>query len=511
MSDPISLLLGESTMDGVTRHIRRHYLENENEAKRISRASDRADLYRSAGDGQMIDYIDKVFDDDVVKELRRRFVETAKSNNVTKRVVNEIATLYAKAPKRRVTGAENNAKYQEFLRGSRQNAKMRRADRMLELHRQILTGFRVWDDDTGQRRHSIHVVTPDSFYAMRHPDDPMWSIGYIIDQLPMLAEGQEPNADDPRYLVWTNHETFKLTHSGLLIGSTYEEHPFEVMPWLLASADESETALLDNQEGSDLTAAHKSVWFQDVMLLKESGSLNKQTAFAGDLRTTPTGQSADSQRDLILGDGVSVQTIDRGVELGQYRDAGDHILEHAAANYGIPPSVLKHQGATSGFEIELRRIGIRERRTEREGVFRDLERDLAKIQAMVLGNDDPGAAFTTDGWSINFAETETPMDRGQQLDIFLKERQAGLTNTQDMINRNDPDLTPAGAGLMLLKNIALETERVRNMRELQAMSGAMGSDAPSPEPPADDESETHTSQAVNGRATKATTAQVGGN
>ncbi|MBE9554154.1 MAG: hypothetical protein IMF05_11880, partial [Proteobacteria bacterium] len=51
MSDPISLLLGESTMDGVTRHIRRHYLENENEAKRISRASDRADLYRSAGDG----------------------------------------------------------------------------------------------------------------------------------------------------------------------------------------------------------------------------------------------------------------------------------------------------------------------------------------------------------------------------------------------------------------------------------------------------------------------------
>jgi hypothetical protein len=465
--------------DDVTQYLRKHYVKSATEAERRLRARNRRLLYKDSGDLLVDEYIDKVFDDPTVKNLRHRFTETSKYNNVSKRIVNELATTYARPPTRTVAGDENDAAYQAIIKGTAQDQLMRRLNRYMILHRQALLGFRV-SSVTG--RPTIDIVTPDSFWAVHHPLSLTEPIAYIFDRESVSVRS---DADDPRYLVWTNHERFSLTEGGLLTGEVIE-HGLGRMPWVLASIEPADGCLLDDSEGADITAAHLSVWFQNVMLLKESKSANRQTAFSGDTTTTASGQSADSDVDLILGDGVAVSNIDRGVDLAQYRDTADHILERVAANYGIPPSVLKHEGATSGYEIELRRIGIRERRIEQEPVFRSIEREFAEVQAMVLAADLPGEAFTADGWSINFGETQTPQDPGARLDVFERERRMGLSNTLAIIMERDPDLSVEQAIAVLMDNIEIETMRNEAMRPLLAISGSMGN-PPSTQEPADDE------------------------
>jgi hypothetical protein len=58
--------------------------------------------------------------------------------------------------------------------------------------------------------------------------------------------------------------------------------------------------------------------------------------------------------------------------------------------------------------------------------------------------------------------------------VFEKRRQLGLTNTVDEIKDRDPDLDDEQATAVLKANVDVETERVKYMRELQALSGAMG-------------------------------------
>lgn len=493
-------LLGVSTWDSATAVLRKEYLTNPAEEARRKIGRERQAFYRDAGDDIMWNYIRKVFDDPEVQRLRKVFIPEAKYNNVVKNVARLLATLYTVPPTRRVGGgATNNANYARVVRDSLQNQYMLRLNRYLMVHRQVAVGFRVWEDELGNRNKQIHLVTPDNFYAIHHPSDPLWLIGFIVDQQPTTFDSDLvfANMAESRYLVWTNTEMFHLTRSGHMVEQTPIEHGFDRMPWLLASIEPPDTQLLDTTEGSDLVAAQKAVWFLNILHLKESKSANKQTAFTGDISSTPTGQSADSDVDLVLGDGVSTQTIDRGVDLNRYRLAADNVLERAAANYGIPPSVLKHQGATSGFEIKLRRIGIQERRQEQEPVFRDLERELAEVEAMVVQKDAKSDAFSVEsGWNINFGDTQTLLDEETSLRVFETKKRLGLTNTLEYFRENDPDLTPGDALDKLIDNIAQELIRNREMRPLQAISGSMGASTPGT-------NDSETNRGIPGNATRA--------
>jgi len=459
-------------------YLKRNYLFDRAEQNRREIHRIRQMLYRDGGDGILMQDIDAFFEDPRVKELRKRFVSIAKHNNVSKRLVNEVSTVYSRPARRKVNGAFNDSQYQRFLRATRHDQVMRRSNRFTNLHRQTLLGFRVRRHD---RMPQSMVVTPDRFWAVCHPLDSTRLIAVIID---IETRTCEASIQSPSFVIWTDFETAQLTSDGTLVEGTYKEHGLGLMPWLLVSMEPPMDSLLDIEDGSDLSAGHRSVWFQNILLLKESKSLNNQTYLSGDLQDTPTGQSADPEIPAVIGEDVQVQSVDSGVDLAQFRENGDHIYQGLAANWGIPPSVLSQEGATSGFEIELRRIGIRERRVEQVPIFRDVERDFAIIQSTVLQREAPEWSFLTDGWRIDFGETETPQDRSQRLTDFRQERELGLTNTLEMIQEQNPDLSPLDAAMVLRRNIEIETMRIQAMQEQQRMN--QGPDAQPGEPNAED-------------------------
>lgn len=447
--------------------LRDAYIKNPDDKVRRDEARKRDAYYEGGGDEHIKRFIYLAFEDALVRRLRADLVSQAKWNNVLRRVSRELATVYSKPAARRI--AKDTEKYKDFVDLVGMDAALREIDRKLVIHDDVWVQYRVQRET---RKPVIDVVSPSMFWAVCHPQDRTQLVAIVLDQTPKRV-----NRATACYRVWTASETFMLDAECRVIISTVEPNALDRLPGVLVSMRPATTKgqLLTESPAADLVAAHETIWFQNVLLLKESKSANKQSYVTGDVSTAAMGQSSDTERDTILPEGVTVQAVDRGMDLQQFRDNADHIVERAAANYGLPPSLLHQRDASSGAEIHLRRIPLHELREERVPVMRALERDLAQIQSAVNANDLPEYAFSADGWGIDFGEVQQPLTEAERDAVFEKRRQLGLTNTLAEIIARNPDLrTPEDALKVLDANIQAETLRIAKMKEMLAMSGSMG-------------------------------------
>lgn len=464
---------GESDWTFVAKFIRDQYIRNSSEMRRIADARKRDDYYEGGGDIHVVRLIEKAFSDSLTRKLRTDLVSFTKWNNVIRRVAHETATVYSEPAKRYIS--TDDERYQHFVEAVNLDATMREVDQKLVYHEDVWVQYRVRKDT---KEPVIDVVSPAKFWAVSHPEDPTLLVAIIVDQQPTgPASGKAAH-----YRVWSADETYQLDAECGVIQTSHEELKLGRLPGVLATVRPPSTKgkLLADCPAADLVAAHETVWFQNVLLLKESKSANKQTYASGDTSAAAMGQSSDTERETFLPEGVTMTAIDRGMDLGQFRDNADHILERAAANHGLPPSVLHHQDSSSGQEIHLRRIPIRENRRRRIPFLRRLERELAAIQSAINANDLTEYAFSAEGWMVDFGEVQQPLTEAEQDAVFEHRRRLGLTDTIEEIRRRNPDLkTDAAAEQELLEHVEIETKRIEMMRNLMAMSGAMGSAAPS--------------------------------
>jgi hypothetical protein len=448
-------------------YLRDHYIKNVDWMARRDEARKRDAYHDGKGDEYIKRLIWIAFEDALTRKLRGDLVAFAKWDNVLRRVSQELATVYSQPAARRVTG--DDKRYQEFLQLVKQDAVLREADKKLAYHEDVWIQYRVRKNS---RTPVLDVVTPSMFWAVCDPSDQTDLMAIVLDQTPTRV-----TAVTPCYRVWTAEETFQLDAKCRVIVSSVEPNALKRLPGVLASVvpASAKGQLLAERPAADLVAAHESVWFQNVLLVKESKSSNKQTYVTGDTSTTADGQSADTERETILGEGVSVQAIDRGMDLTQFRDNANHMRERAAANRGIPPTVMDHAGASSGAEVHLRRLPLHELRRERILVLRAVEREIAEIQSVINDNDLPEYSFKSEGWTIDFGEVTQPLTEAEADSVFEERRRLGLTNTLAEIRRRNPDLRSDDEAETVLKdNVEIETNRVILMKALIAASGSMG-------------------------------------
>lgn len=454
----------------VGEYLRDNYIKNRDEITRRDEAKKRDAYNEGGGDEYIKRFVYLAFEDALVRKLRADLVGQAKWNNVLRRVSQELATVYSEPAERKV--AKGDA-YRDFLDVIDMDTTMRALDEKLVIHGDVWVQYRVRKETTEP---VVDIVSPSMFWAVSHPSDRTQLMAIVLDQTPPRV-----TRVTPCYRVWTADETFQLDAECRVIVSSVEVNELKRLPGVLASLRPATTKgqLLDDSPAADLTAAHEMIWFQNVLLLKESKSANKQAYVTGDTSSTTMGQSADTERDTILGEGVTVQTVDRGMDLAQFRENADHALERAAANHGLPPSVLHQQDASSGAEIHLRRIPLRELRRKRIPIMRRVERQLVEIQAAVNANDLPQYSFSTEGWGIDFGEVQQPLTEMESLQVFEKERELGMADNYTEEMRRNPDIkTVADAMLAVDARTKLRTRYIVSQKELMAASGALGAMQP---------------------------------
>jgi hypothetical protein len=105
--------------------------------------------------------------------------------------------------------------------------------------------------------------------------------------------------------------------------------------------------------------------------------------------------------------------------------------------------------------------------------MREIEREIAKLLSVVVGQRRPDLAYDPDGWNIDFADPQTPLGTAESLDVLRKELELGLTSELRALMNRNPDLSFEQAKAILLQLIQDRTFRIEAMRDYMAASGAM--------------------------------------
>ncbi|HUR48202.1 MAG TPA: hypothetical protein VMY88_01545, partial [Acidimicrobiales bacterium] len=344
------------------------------------------------------------------------------------------------------------------------------------------------------------------FRVVLHPRDNTRAVGYLIrlDLRGMRTPEQRPAA----WVLWTAHEWIHCDEQMMPIESTYKEHGFGVNPWSPVMRSPVRAGFWPGEEGEDLVAGHIAIWMANVLLMKETKSATKQTIVSGDGALAARNQPSDSEVPNEIADGQAVSTVDMSMDLSLFTGTSDHVLERLANDYGMSLAQMKHQGVQSADARESMRIPLRELRREQHPIFRLFERGFVKRLAAVCEKDaDTAMRFDPEGFRLDFGEAQTPMTPAEEVTQFEKERAAGLDNTVEFYMRRNPDADEDMARTAILKNIEVETWRVGEMRELQAMSGAMGAEQngtpDDPNPTAGETAGKKAAQATSAQATAA--------
>ena len=496
MTDTVSILSTLATLpsgavglpldnDELTRYLQANYA-TDGESARNKRHALRDELYRDGGIGYMNGVIDTLFADPDVRRLRKAVVPFARFNNALKRIVNEMSTVYAEPARRIVEDADgpNGERYRALLELICMDERMVEVSRLLNLHRALLVGFRVRQLPNGSREPVLDIATPANVRAVTHPNDPALVVGWLVRTAYRTAR---ETADAPAWTLWTDHESMKLREDLSVIGGTYVEHGLGVCPWVPVTLSSLTAGFWPGNEGEDMVAGHTTIWFENVLLIKESKSATKQTVIQGDGTAMGRGQSADSETPNELADGQSATTVDMSMDLELFKGTADHVLSHLAQNYGMSPALISHQGVQSAEARELMRLPLKEIRRQQQIPLRRFEHRLALVMAAVLLVDDPARWFSAIGWRIEFAESETPLDPISEMTLFEKRTQAGLDNHVAFLQRRFPGLNAEAALEMISTNWTIKTELVRMSKDFMAESGALGPLTPKDDKPDDEQ------------------------
>ena len=486
-------LIGVKSDDiaAVGQWLKNHYVENAVEKARMCHARELDEFHEGRADDEMRAVVNRVYKDQKNRDRRNDFITAGldKYDNIVARICSEKATVYSEPPRRSI--AKDDERYQRLLDEVQIDDAMTELDRKLALHEDALIRYRVRMTPLGDREPVLDVISPAGFWAIAHPNDRTLLVGFILNQ-------KEPMAGDAAaaYRVWTHDQTFQMNAKCEIFPKSIEAWPLGQMPGVLATTRKpsSKGCLLAPYPSSDLLSAQKAIRLQAINLAKESVSAVRQTYITGDTSATAMGQSADTESEVFLGEGVSATALDRGMDQEQFRDNGGYIGDAVAANHGLAPSVLRQKDASSGAEVELRRIPIREQRKKRIPIMRRVERHLARVMSMVNSSrtttDESGLvvtvagdlqdfAFSDEGWSIDFGEIQQPMSEAERDTVYETRKRLQLTDPYEEEMRRNPDIKTLDAAIEIVDaRIGRNTQFVVAQKGLMAASGQMGVNQP---------------------------------
>jgi hypothetical protein len=340
---------------------------------------------------------------------------------------------------------------------------MRHANRLLVIQEAALLHLRIQDGAP-----SLEVTSPAHFSAVSLDANPTVLRAVIVALPPKHKQAPE----DPAYRVLGRHEI--ITCNSKFVPIKREANPTapNISAVVATMTPPSVMGrLLPSRASTDLCAAEEAIAFEHLLMLKESKSATRQAFISGDATTTAMGQTADSEREVFIGEAVNVSVLDRAMDLTLFAKVAEGIADTAGANYGVSPAIRKQADATSGAEAWLRRAPLLERRREQIDTFRRIERQLvAHMAATVDAAGLDAYRFAPSGWAIDFGELSAPLTEAEELANFRERRALSIDDTLSYVMKRNPDLDEDQATEAVATHVKREVARVALLQELSAMN-----------------------------------------
>jgi len=453
---PLIELYGAPTHEDLIAWVRAEYGIGSNQTSNPHRArreeiARRVRLYRDDAEADFTAIIRRIFEDSEVQRQRIALIEVAKEQNVSRRIVEEVASLYDRPAVRTLPDASSNTLFHEVEQRTSLHEVMQTKQRLLLLCNDVL----IWQFDGVDGKNKLRVVTPDLFDALPDPRDSSVMAGLLLDVCPLsILPGRDQRA---HYELWDAVYRYQLNAAGQLLGII--EHGIGRIPGALLHLREPTDRLLDSRSGRDITSAHLGTAVLNVMIMRLSKSQGeRQPVLKGPLANVAKNQRMDGESPIALPPEVEAMMLDTKTDPDHYLAVKREKLSSVAQTYGMSYEQLAYQETSdtaSGKVYQLRREKLTELRSEQRRRALMDEREIV----LLLG-------FDPTGMRVDYREQALPQDASEEIQLLVDMTKLGLDNPIAYLMRKDPDITEAEAWKRLRDNLAVWAKVVMMQRDL---------------------------------------------
>jgi hypothetical protein len=460
------------THSDIVRYVSKEYglnfqasINNRHKARREEIAQ-RVRLYNDDGLTDFEALIENVFEDKTVQDQRKKLIKVATEQNVTRRIVDEVASLYDKPAVRTLSDEAESKRFHAEEKRVNLHEIMQEAHRLLQLCNDVL----VWQFASADKKTKLRVVTPDCFDAIPHPDDATVMAGVLIDRTPVAITATNIESL-PHYEIWDDTFRYLLNKKGELVDKfgrpigEPEEHGLGRIPGVLLHKREPSDRLLDCRAGRDIISAHLGCGLLNIMIMRLSKSQGeRQPVLKGNLASVAAGQRMDGETPIALPPEVTLDMLDSRTDAGHYLTVKKDKLINVGQRYGLSYEQLTYQESSdtaSGKAYTARREKLTELRGEQRRRAQKNEGEVVSLMG-----------FDANDMKVDHSEQALPQDAIEEMDLLERKMSKGLDSPQAYLKRKDPDLDDDAAEALIKKNLSEWAVVILLVRSLNAPANA---------------------------------------
>ena len=434
-------------------HHNPHRMRRETIARRLR-------LYRDQSRIDVEGEIDRIYDNAEYKAKLKRHVPVALEQNVTRRIIDEIASLYDRPALRMFSDPALTQRFRAEEKRLRLHELKQEEHRLLTLCNEILE----WQFTGVDKKPKLRLITPDRFDAIGHPDDALVAAGLVIDMPPTTIATNRSSL--PHYEMWDDTYRYLINANGVMVDRSGmivpvpEEHGLGRIPCALLHRREPTTCILDASHGADIESCHLGVALLNVMTMRLAKSQGeRQQVLAGNLAQVASGQSMDGERPIVLPPETQLSMLESKTSPEHYLAIKRDKITSVAQTYGMSYEQFSNaETADSGKLYELRREKLKEIRNEsrRRSVMHE-----AETAELILG-------VPVVDMRVDYQEMSMPQDASEKVSLMREKSKLGLDSPVRFVMREDPDKTREQAIAEIMENqrdyaIVIEMVRALNM------------------------------------------------
>lgn len=435
--------------------------------ERQEEAADKLDLYSDDYEEIIRDTMSRLFHK---ANYDRLYYHVNQSQNILKRVVNQISMVY-KAAAQRSLDAESD-RYEEIKAEIDMDTRMRRVNRLTNLLNDLIVRIGVRDG-----RIAYDLITPNIASVIQDEADPT-----KIRALCWLQTSvNTPSSSTVEYGYLDDVGYYGVLDSSFrprLWYFTPETYPYRddggapIMPIVCVHRQQPESAFWDQDSGRDLYNAAVMLGVKMTLFdyYFKVGSF-KQPYIIGENVNVPDKQVLDPLTVFRVNAGpegnAQVGLLDMQVNFEAFVAALVFQINSVINNYGISADMWTLSVAEmSGRALKIKNSALLEQREEQLSTYRQTERELFERTRTV---NNAHASFF--GWDeipkdtefgVDFGEIEFPEDPNDEIALETRRLKAGLISLGQFYQRFNPDAKDqAEAEKAILENL----EKLRQTRE----------------------------------------------
>jgi hypothetical protein len=434
---------------------------NKHRLRRAAMAQ-RIRLYRDDADQDFAATIDAVFKNESVREQRKALISVASEQNVTRRIIDEVYSLYDKPAVRAL--AKKDVEFHLEEKRLHLHELTQEYHRLLGLCNEVL----IWQFDGVDGKSKLRIVTPDCFDAIPYKNDATALCGVLLEACPANAQELVDPSVLPHWELWDDEFVYLISKRGDIVDengkpSVPRAHGMDRIPGALLHRREPVDRLLEGRQGRDIVSGHLGCGLLNVMIMRLSKAQGeRQPVLQGNLANVAAGQKMDGEAPIILPPEVLASMLDTKTDPDHYLAVKKDKVGGLAQTWGMSYEQVTNAAIDqSGEAFMARRQKLMELRGEQ--TLRAKTNEAAVVELM---------GYDPTNMKLDHQEQAIPQDATEEVALLDMKMKLGLDSIVAYLRRKDPDLSEDDALKIVERNLSVYAKLITMVRALNMPAGA---------------------------------------